>query len=325
MRILAGDIGGTKTILAVVDIDASEARLVIERRYDSRAYPGLGPILEAFFAETGVRAERACFGVAGPVLEDRCEATNLPWVVDAGELAAAYSLGPTHLVNDFEAVAYGVLRMGESDLVALNPGTPVARAPIAVLGAGTGLGEAFLVWTGDGYRVVPSEGGHVDFAPRDELQIGLLRWLMARHARVSYERVLSGIGLPSIYAFLREAGVAPESQAVREALERGEDLGAVVGSHAVAGTDALASATIDLFVSVYGAEAGNLALKVVARGGVYVAGGIAPKILPRMTDGRFRAAYIDKGRLSPLVESIPCYAITNARVGLLGAAVAGLR
>lgn len=325
MRVLAGDIGGTKTIVALVEVDHTGPRIALERRYDSQAFAGLAPIVEAFLSETGVRAERASFGVAGPVVEDRCVATNLPWVVDARQLERTLGLGPTRLLNDFEAVAYGVLHVQEKDLVVLNPGTRVPRAPIAVLGAGTGLGEAFLIWAGDGYQVVPSEGGHVDFAPRDELQIGLLRYLLARHARVSYERVVSGIGLRNIYAYLRDTGVAPESPAVRDAIARGEDLGKVVGTHAVAGTDALSSATIDLFVSVYGAEAGNMALKVVARGGVFVAGGIATKILPRMTDGRFRAAYVDKGRLSSLVESIPAYVITDPRVGLIGAAMAALR
>jgi glucokinase len=324
MRVLAGDIGGTKTDLAVVDLGASEARVEFERRYNSRAHSGLGAILEAFLAETGAKAERAAFGVAGPVVEQRCEATNLPWVVDAGHLRDAYGLGPTRLLNDFEAVAYGVPRLGAEDLVTLNRGAPVARAPIAVLGAGTGLGEAFLFWTGEGYRCLPSEGGHTDFAPRNELEIGLLRYLLARHHRVSYERIVSGMGLRNIYAYLRDTGVAAETPEVRAAIERGEDHGALIGAHAIAGTCPLSQATLDLFVSAYGAEAGNLALKAVARGGVYLAGGIAPKILPKLTDGHFRQAYIDKGRLSPLVESIPAYVVINPRVALIGAAIAGL-
>jgi glucokinase len=325
VRILVGDIGGTKTGLAIAAIDHETVALEHEQRYPSREYAGLGAIVQRFLAETGARGERACFGVAGPVIDNRCEATNLPWVIDGDELSRALQLGPTRLVNDFVAGAYGVLRIGLTDRVQICPGEPTFKAPIAVLGAGTGLGQAYLVWTGDCYEVLPSEGGHADFAPRDERQIGLLRYLLTRHKRVSYERVISGIGLPEIYAYLRDAGVAPESPEVRAQLASGEDAGAVIGPRAVSDSDALCRATMDLFVSAYGAEAGNMALRGVTRGGVYLIGGIAPKILPRMTDGLFRQAFLDKGRLSDLVERIPAYVVTHPRVSLLGAAHAGLR
>lgn len=322
MRVLAGDIGGTKTLLALVDVDDCSATVVLERRYESASFADLDAIVAAFIDETGERGERACFAIAGPVFDNRSEATNLPWVVDARALRAARGLGPTRLINDFVAVAYGVLRLDERDLVTINPGARDPRGPIAVLGAGTGLGEAILVSVHGRYEVIPSEGGHADFAPRNEQEIGLLRWLLERHEHVSWERVVSGLGLRNIYAYLAETGAAPESEEVRAALARGEDLGALVGMHAVSGSDRLSAATVDLFVGAYGAEAGNLALKVVATGGVFVAGGIAPKILPCMTDGRFRQAFVSKGRLSNLVARIPVFVVTRTDVGLIGAAVA---
>ena len=325
MRVLAGDIGGTKTLLAIVDVDDVSARIHAEHRYDSHAYPGLAPMIREFLAQNpGIRCERAGFGIAGPVIDNRSEATNLPWIIDGGSLMTDLSLGPTRLVNDFVAVAYGISRLGDADLAVVNPGIRDPYGPIAIVGAGTGLGEGFMVWTGDRYAVVPSEGGHCDYAPRNELEIGLLRYLLREYAHVSMERVVSGLGLRNIYAYLREAGVAPESAAIRAAVEAGEDLGALIGTHALAGTDALCTATLALFVSAYGAEAGNVALKVVARGGVFIAGGIATKILPALTNGAFRAAYVDKGRLSNLVSSIPAFVITHPRVGLIGAAVAAL-
>lgn len=323
MRILVGDIGGTKTVLAHAEAGASGATLGRTTRFDSGAYASLLPMVQEFLAGGAEGFDAACFGVAGPLVEQRCEATNLPWVLDARELSAALGGRPVVLLNDFVTVARAVPLLGASELVELCPGERAPRGPIAVLGAGTGLGEAFLVWGGDRYVVVPSEGGHGDFAPQNELQLGLLRWLLARHEHVSYERVVSGLGLRNVYAYLREAGVAPESPAVREALARGEDLGAVVGTHGVARTDPLCEATLDLFVDAYGAEAGNLALRVLARGGVFLAGGIAGKLLPRLRDGRFRAAYGAKGRLSSVVASIPVYAIAQPQLALLGAAAAG--
>jgi glucokinase len=319
--VLAGDIGGTKTTIALADVTADRVRFVIERRYESHAHEGLGEIVDAFLRETKEPFDRAGFGIAGPVVDGVCKATNLPWVVDEREIAKRVHV-PAHVVNDFVAVALGVNRLEASDLVEINRGERIERAPVAILGAGTGLGEAFLVWNGARYEVIPSEGGHADFAARDERQIGLLRAIIAKHGRASVERVVSGLGLVEIYHYLRDAKVAPESEVVRAALDRGEDLGAVVGQHALEGDDPLCEATIDLFVDAYGAEAGNIALAVLARGGVYVAGGIAPKILAKLTDGRFRAAFVDKGRFRSLLESIPLHVITHPNVGLVGAAVA---
>ena len=321
MRVLAGDIGGTKTVLAIAEIEPSGVRFVDEKRYDSHAFAGLDTIIDRFVAETPSAFERAGFGIAGPVIGGVCRATNLPWVVASSTISSRLRK-PVALINDFEAVALGVGKLDAANLVTIQAGTRVDDAPIAIIGAGTGLGEAFLVSNGTRRIVVPSEGGHADFAPRDERQIGLLRRLIAKFGRVSYERVVSGMGLIEIYHYLRDERIAPESPAVRAALARGEDLGAVVGKHAVDGDDPLCTATIDLFVDVYGAEAGNAALKVVARGGVYLAGGIAPKILSKLTDGRLRAAFVDKGRFRPLLETIPLWVVTHANAGLVGAAFA---
>lgn len=323
MRVLAGDIGGTKTIVALADIDATGIHFAVEKRYESHAFAGLEAIVDRFIAQTSARFDRAGFGIAGPVIGGVSKATNLPWVVDASALSARFGV-PAALVNDFVAVAMGVGRLDASELAVIQQGVPEPNGPIAILGAGTGLGEAFLLWNGTRYDVVASEGGHADFAPRDERQIGLLRRLIQKHGHVSYERVVSGIGVVEIYEYLRDAKVAPESNAVRDALARGEDLGAVVGSHALAGDDPLCEATVDLFVDAYAAEAGNVALKVIARGGVFLAGGIAPKILPKLTDGRFRAAFLDKGRFRSLLETLPVSVVTRPTVGLLGAVVAAI-
>lgn len=321
MRVLAGDIGGTKSLLALLEIDSKRSTVLHKCRYESAGFGGLGEIVDQFVADTHAVFERAGFGFAGPVIHGACRATNLPWGVDTTSLSKQLAV-PTVLVNDFVAVALGVGRLSVDDLVCLNRVESAATAPIAVVGAGTGLGEAFLFWTGVRYAVVSSEGGHADFAPRDERQLGLLRRLLAKYGHASYERVVSGIGLREIYEYLRDASVALESPAVRDALARGEDLGAVVGEHALVRDDALCDATMELFVDAYGAEAGNAALKVVARGGVYIAGGIAPKILARLTDGRFRAAFVDKGRFRAMMESLPLWVVTDPDVGLVGAAVA---
>ncbi len=306
-----------------MEIDAERAVISHERRYESARFAGFGDVVDRFVAETGATFERAGFGIAGPVIDGACKATNLPWTIDARGLSSKLGV-PAVVVNDFVAVALGVGRLSPADLASINPGERVATAPVAILGAGTGLGEAFLVWNGARYDVVSSEGGHADFAPRDERQIGLLRRLMARYGHVSYERVVSGMGLVEIYEYLRDGCAMPEGRDVRAAIDRGEDLGAVVGAHALAGDDALSEATIDLFVDAYGAEAGNVALKVVARGGVYLAGGIAPKILAKLTDGKFRGAFIDKGRFRGLMETIPVWVVTHPEVGLLGAAAAAV-
>ncbi len=331
MHVLAGDLGGTKTLLAIAEAEPGELRIIDERRYESRAYDGLLPMIQEFLAAAYVSPENvraACFGIAGPVTEtvdgQSAEVTNLPWVVDSTRLARALGIAKLRLINDFQAVGYGIEAMTERDLVALQEGTAVARAPRAVIGAGTGLGQGILVWYGSHYEVLATEGGHVDFGPTDAVQIELLKYLLERYNRVSYERVVSGSGLVAIYAFLRDRRGVPESATVAEAMTR-TDPAAAITEAALAGSDMLATQALDLFVRVYGAQAGNLALTCLSKGGVYVAGGIAPKILPKLKEGPFVESFLKKGRMSPLLAAMPVSVITNPKVGLVGAVMAAGR
>lgn len=313
--ILAGDVGGTKTTLALFDDD----RLVREATVASRDFGSLEAAITRFL-DTVSRPPIAALaiGIAGPVVNGRCTTTNLPWQVDEQALAAAVPVTRARLINDLEATAHGIFELGEDELVTLQPGTP-RRGNIAVIAAGTGLGEALVIDPGARRMFIGSEGGHADFGPRGELEDDLLRFLRVEFGRVSYERVLSGPGLYNVYRFLRAIGFAPESTAVASALQR-DDPGAVITEHALAGADALCEKTVAMFVSIYGAEAGNLALKVLAVGGVVVAGGIAPRILPMLRKGGFIAAFRDKGRLTPLMDTIPVRVALNPRAPLLGAA-----
>ena len=323
-RILAGDVGGTKVIMALFEYEEGVLRLVSEARYVSANYADFYAILSDFRALYGGPVDATGFGVAGPVFNRRCQATNLPWVIDAREIEASQPLGRVALVNDFKAAALGVLHLQPGEWVDLNPSaTPVPEAPIAVLGAGTGLGEALLFHAGGRYNVIPTEGGHTDLAPRNEEEIQLLRFLLKRHKRVSYERVLAGAGLHAVYDHLVDAGYAPESEAVKAAMAAG-DPAAVISQFGQAKQDRLCEKALDMFMALYGAEAGNLALKVIAAGGVYVTGGIAPKNLEKIQDGTFMEAYTTKGRFSDLVASFPVRVVTNQNVGLLGAAAAAL-
>jgi glucokinase len=321
--VLAGDVGGTNARLALVELEGRDARIVRERRYPSRAYPGLPPIVRGFFEENGTRPDRACLALACPVAGDECTAPNLPWTVNARTLAAEIGIPGTTIINDFTAVGYGLELLVPSDLVTLQEGSPTPQGTIALIGAGTGLGQGFLVWQGDHYRVLPSEAGHTDFAPSGELQTGLLGELRRRFGRVSWERLLSGAGIVNIYGYLAASAAAPEQAAVRREMEH-EDPASVISRHGLAGTDELSDRALELFCEIFGAQAGNLALTVVATGGVYLAGGIAPRIAQRLGAGSFLRAFRDKGRLSDLLSRVPVHVIMNPSVGLLGAAaVAG--
>lgn len=324
MNVLAGDVGGTNARLAVVEVADGEAVVRRQQTYPSAQYPGLAPIVRAFCGEVGTRPERACIGMACPVVADECRATNLPWTVDARALGADVGIQRVAVINDFRAVGYGLAFLDPVDLVTLQRGEPKERAPIALIGAGTGLGEAFLLWCGDRYEVFSSEGGHGDFAPRDEREAGLARFLQQQYGHASRERVVSGPGIAQAYRYLTTTGVAPEQAAVRAELER-EDPAAVITRHALAGTDPLSQLALDLFVTAFGAQAGNLALTVLARGGVYLAGGIAPRIVPKLGAGGFLRAFRDKGRMSDFLTKVPVYVITNPQVGLLGAAAVAAR
>jgi glucokinase len=308
MKIVAGDIGGTKVLLQLVDVSQAGRLVSAEERYESNAYATFDAMLQAFFdAHVAGPVAAACFAVAGPVFGDRAEVTNLTWKMDATELAKKFSIGRVSLINDFYAVALGVPILAPGDSIALNTGSRVNFAPIAILGAGTGLGQANLVHEGSKWNVVPSEGGHSDFAPQDEEQTRLFLSLHAKYGHVSWERLLSGAGLVNIHNFL-----TGEERPYDESLP-------MEIAKALAAGDSVAARTFAIFVDIYGAEAGNMALRLLARGGVYLAGGVAAKNVAQFTDGRFIQAFLRKGRFQHILAEIPVNLITNPKVGLLGA------
>ena len=317
--ILAGDIGGTNARLAYFQPQNGHLRLVSERVFPSREHSELGEIVTQFVDDSGTKPEAACFGIAGPVRNGRVETSNLPWVIEQSRLAKQIHLPATLLINDLEASAWGIGALESTDLVALNHPTGPTIGNQAVVAPGTGLGEAGLFWDGSRHHVFACEGGHADFAPTDDLQIELLRFLKARFGHVSYERVLSGPGLVNVYEFLRDTGYGKES-AEFAAILNNNDPAAAISRAALDGTQPLAVKALDIWIAVYGAEASNLALKTMATGGLFLAGGISPKILPKLTGPLFMQSFLDKGRLRPLVESIPVQVVTNDKAGLLGAA-----
>jgi len=317
--ILAGDIGGTKTRLALFTAAGERLESCVEETFPSREHGGLDEIVRAFVSQQQVSVTHAGFGVAGPVKHSRSETTNLPWVVDARQLAGQLGIASVVLINDLEANAYGVAALEAKDFVILSHGAPDAEGNAAIIAAGTGLGEAGLYWDGAQHHPFACEGGHTDFAPRNELEIELLRYLLTRFTRVSYERVLSGPGLYNIYQFLRDTGRGKEPVWLTEELHE-QDPAATISQAALTDRSALCVQALDLFVSLYGAEAGNLALKVMATGGLYVGGGIAPKILQKLQDSTFVQAFLTKGRMQPLLEAMPVRVILNDKTALLGAA-----
>lgn len=317
--ILAGDIGGTHTRIALFEETAGKLNMSLERVYPSRDHKGLDEIVSLFLSDQQANIDRVCFGVAGPVIHDRVSTPNLPWVVEAARLAHQVGVPQVLLINDLMAHASGVDDLVEEDFVALNKLDPQA-GNAALIAAGTGLGEAGIYWDGVRRWPFPCEGGHCDFAPRNDLEIALLEYLLKKFGRVSYERVVSGQGLKNIYDFLRDSGRAEEPPWLRHELASAADPVAVISQNGVLGKAGICELALDVFVSVYGAEAGNLALKIMATGGVFVSGGIAAKILPRLTNGAFLQAFVAKGRLQPVLESIPVKIIVNDRVGLIGAA-----
>jgi len=328
MRVLAGDIGGTKTLLAVAEVKPGErgsaqVEVLQRRRYDSPKYPGLASLCRAFLAELGGPLPRAAgFGIAGPVVDGRCQATNLPWIIDAAELLQELSLSRVRLVNDFHALTLGIASLPPERLATLNQGTRDPGGPWAVIGAGTGLGEAISILGNDGHRqILATEGGHSDFAPRNELEIGVLRFLLKRHGHghVSWERLVSGEGLVNLCEALAELQGLSPPPAVAQALQ-GDRGNAPAAITAASAQDPLCRAVVELFVGLYGSEAGNLALKTLPTGGVFLGGGIAPRLLPALQDGRFLAAFTDKGRMRPLLEKMPVQVVLGDDAGLLGAA-----
>jgi len=319
--ILAGDIGGTKTTLAFFTIEQERLKPIVESTFPSREHGSLREIARKFVSMNSLSIEYVCFGVAGPVKEGRCEATNLPWVVDAKILAAELGIEGVWLINDLEATAYGIKALEPKDFTVLNNGASEAKGNAAVIAAGTGLGEAGFYWDGKQHLPFACEGGHADFAPCNELEMELLSHLLKHFSHVSYERVLSGPGLFNIYSFLRDTGrFGREPDWLTEKISKGDDPSSAVSESALAGNCELCVKAIDIFVSIYGAEAGNLALKTLATAGVYIGGGIAPKIIKRLTDGNFMKAFISKGRMEHLMQAMPVAVILNDKTALLGAA-----
>lgn len=323
--LLAGDIGGTKTHLAVFSLAEGPRRPVAEAIFPSAEYSDLALMVQEFNAQTKLPIEYACFDVAGPVVGGRAQLTNLPWIVDSAELAAKLKLHRVFLLNDLQATAYAVPQLTPSDLDTINKGEPAEYGAIAVIAPGTGLGEAFLVWTGHSYMAYASEGGHTDFGPNDETEIELLRYLLKRYGHAGYERICSGIGIPNIYDFFRDSGRAPESPALAQQMEAVSDRTPIIVQAALnqSNPDPLCVMTMDMFVSVLGAEAGNLALKVLATGGVYLGGGIPPRILPLLHGDRFMRSFRNKGRFSAMISHIPVHVVLT-QAALIGAARYGL-
>jgi len=319
--VLAGDIGGTKTDLAIYSvIPQGKLSLVREASFPSQHYPGLEAVLREFLSSGQEQVAAGAFGIAGPVIDGEVLATNLPWRVTAAGVVGVMGCERVRLMNDLETTAYGTLFLAPDELQTLNAGTP-RRGNRAVIAAGTGLGQAFLFWDGQRYRAVATEGGHADFAPRDELEVELLHFLRKRYSRVSYERLLSGPGLFSLFSFLDQELHRPVAPSVRERLDK-EDPAAVVGQAGVTGLCAACTEAVDLFLSLYGAQAGNLALTVMGTGGVYIGGGIITKLLSRVPTSAFMRSFLAKGRYAQFMAGISVHIILNPKASQLGAAQA---
>jgi glucokinase len=346
--LLAGDIGGTKTILRLVQAESQPGQEAIQRscyevRYPSHDFPDLVPMVQKFLAaaeqELGqaFTPEKACFAIAGPIINNTSKVTNVGWTLEADRMSQVLSIPKVCLINDFEAVGFGVLGLQAADLHILQAGQPKEKAPIAVLGAGTGLGQGFLIYTGNAYQVFGSEGGHADFAPRTDLEFELSRYLLDKHhiERISAERVISGQGIVAIYQFLRDRQYATETPEVGEVVRAWEsqvgrspktvDPAAAIAKAALENRDRLSEKTMQMFIESYGAESGNLALKLLPYSGLYIAGGIAAKVLPLIEEGTFLHAFTHKGRMSTILERIPIYIVLNPHVGLIGAALCAAR
>jgi glucokinase len=323
---LAGDLGGTKKILCEFEATADGLSCVRREVYPSQDYRSFDAILADFLARRGGGGTvplAACFGVAGTVVHGQCRTTNLPWVLDEAELSRALGAPRVKLLNDLEATAYGMLSLPAEETAVVQAGnaaSPSRAGNIAVIAAGTGLGEAMLHWDGSLYHPIASEGGHADFGPRTERGVGLWRFLKARYGgHVSYERVLSGPGFYNIYEYLRDEEHLPEPAWMADEVGDG-DPNPVISKHGLAGDDPLCAETVAMFASVYGAEAGNLALRCVAVGGVFLGGGIAPKMLPALRSQAFLDSFCDKGRFKPFLERVEVRVSLNPETALLGAA-----
>jgi glucokinase len=320
--ILAGDIGGTKSHLALFSESADGLTFVREHLFQSSQFASIEDLVTSFIGRDGDLAAVA-LGIPGPVVEGRAQATNLPWEVDSVALRGVLQVDHVSLLNDLEATAYGIATLTPKQLCTVNEGI-CKPGNMALIAAGTGLGEAALHWDGKQHWPSPSEGGHSDFSPRNTLEVELLQWLMQQFGHVSWERVLSGPGLSNLYRFLRDTGKTPEDPSVAQRMAT-SDPNAIITELGMAGTDPLCARTVDLFVTLYGSEAGNLALKTLSLGGLYVGGGIAPRMAAKFSEPAFFEAFHDKGRMQELLLKMPLYIILDPNTGLYGAAAFALR
>ncbi len=320
MKVLAGDIGGTNARLAIYDVELTRYEMLSSDTLPSREYGSLEEIVTGFMAGHGIRCQRACFGVPGPVKDGAAQTTNLPWLVEASQLARAAGVEVVTVINDLKAQAYGIAALGPEDFELLNSGSETAAGNAALIAAGTGLGQAGLYWDGQAYHPFATEGGHTNFGPNGEQQIALLQFLARRFGRVSWDRIVSGPGLANIFEFLLEyRGGGKPTWYDDEVRERGGDPAPVITRAALEDRCEICVEALTMFVELYGAEAGDLALKMLATGGVFVGGGIAPKIVDKLREPSFMEAFIDKGRMRPLLEATPVRVITNKNTALLGA------
>jgi glucokinase len=316
--VLAGDIGGTKVDLALFQKSDNELVEMRHQTFPSREFSSLDAVIRNFYRNDNPLVQTACFGVAGPVFAGRCETTNLPWIIDAQELSRQFKVQSLHLLNDLEAMAYGTLTLRDDEFEVLHHGDPAPTGNRCVIAAGTGLGESILFWEGKRFLPTATEGGHSDFAPRNETELKLLNYLLEKYSRVSYERILSGPGILNLYHFFKRQGEVEPSW-LKETIEQG-DPASVISKEALDRRSQLCVKTLELFASIYGAEAGNFALKTKGTGGVYIGGGIGIKLLKLLREGAFLRSFFDKGRMEPLMRQMPVMVIKNERTALMGAA-----
>jgi len=322
--ILAGDIGGTHTRLAAFESEGNKLQLAVERIYNSQEHSGLAEIVRDFVSREGVAVHRACFGVAGPVRAGRSKISNLPWTIDSRELAQQLRLTSVGLINDLEAYAYGIDALESKDFITIHEGSPDAEGNMAVISAGTGLGQAGLYWDGFRHHPFACEGGHTDFAPRNDLEIELLQYLLRRFGRVSYERILSGPGIRNLYDFLRDTRKAEEPAWLKDQIAESHDSPALISQLAMDKKAPICEQALNVFVEVYGAETGNCALKFMSLCGIYIGGSIAAKIVSKMQEPMFMEAFLDKGRMRDLLQYMPVKIVLNDDSGILGAARSAL-